>query len=94
LLDNAHRLRRALVDAGLPVMNSTTHIVPVLIADTARANAISKRLLDEFGIMAVAVNYPTVPRGTERLRLVVTARHDAEMIGRLVAALQICLSEA
>lgn len=94
LLDNARRLREQLLEAGIDVMSSTTHIVPVLIGSSARCNAVSKRLLEEFGIMAVAVNYPTVKKGTERLRLVVTARHDASMISRLVDALKRCLRQA
>ncbi|MBQ4862197.1 5-aminolevulinate synthase [Pseudoalteromonas sp. MMG013] len=94
LLSNAAFLTQRLNEENLRVMPSDTHIVPVIVGNSKLCNAISKRLLSEFGIYAVAVNFPTVPWGTERLRLVATARHTKEMIEELVAALKICFAEA
>ena len=54
-------LKTRLRDAGLPVIPTASHIVPVAIGDAARATAISRRLLDEFAIYATPINYPTVP---------------------------------
>ena len=80
-------LKTRLRDAGLPVIPTASHIVPVAIGDAARATAISRRLLDEFAIYATPINYPTVPRGTERLRLTPGPFHTDAMMDALVAAL-------
>ena len=80
-------LRRRLLEAGLPVMRSEIHIVPVLIGDPKRRKAVSDELLLRFGIYVQPINYPTVPRGTERLRLTPTPLHSDEQIDRLVTAL-------
>ena len=64
----AERLKSALRAAGLPVMPSTTHIVPVLVGDAGRAGDLSAELLERFSVYVPAINYPTVPVGTERLR--------------------------
>ncbi|WDE09281.1 5-aminolevulinate synthase [Thalassomonas viridans] len=93
VLKNAALLRQELLKAGLPMMPSQTHIVPVLVGDSQKNNELSKRLLDEYNILAVAVNFPTVAMGTERLRLVVTAKHTEPMIHRLVSALKACMQE-
>ena len=87
--DRARKLKYRLIKAGLPVMDSTTHIVPVLVGDAARAKLISDRLLDEFNIYVQAINYPTVPIGTERLRFAPTPLHDDGMIEDLIEALQV-----
>jgi 5-aminolevulinate synthase len=87
--DRARRLKYQLTKAGLPVMDSTTHIVPVLVGDAKRAKMMSDRLLDEFNIYVQAINYPTVPIGTERLRFAPTPLHDDGMIEDLIQALQV-----
>jgi len=85
--ERAATVRQRLLDAGLPVMPSESHIVPVLIGDPRRCKAVSDELLLRFGIYVQPINYPTVPRGTERLRLTPTPLHSDEQIEQLVTAL-------
>ncbi len=83
----AASLKTLLADAGLPVMPSTTHIVPLLVGDPVRAKKISDILLLEYGIYVQPINYPTVPRGTERLRFTPGPAHDEAMLVALRDAL-------
>lgn len=87
LFERVGALKGRLAEAGLPVIPTPSHIVPVAIGDAARATAVSLRLLDEFGIYATPINYPTVPRGAERLRLTPGPFHTDAMMSRLVDAL-------
>jgi 5-aminolevulinate synthase len=81
------RVKSVLKRAGLPVMPSDTHIVPVLIGDAEKCKAASDLLLHEHGIYIQPINYPTVPRGMERLRITPTPFHDDQLIDRLAQAL-------
>jgi 5-aminolevulinate synthase len=80
-------LKQSLADAGLPVMNSTTHIVPLMVGDPVKAKRISDILLAEYGVYVQPINYPTVPRGTERLRFTPGLAHTQEMMDELTKAL-------
>jgi len=86
--DRARKLKYRLQKAGLPVMDSTTHIVPVLVGNAKRAKAMSDMLLTEHNIYVQAINYPTVDVGTERLRFAPTPLHDDGMIEDLINALK------
>ena len=82
------RLTKAiLADAGLPVMETTTHIVPLIVGDARAVKAASDLLLSKHNIYIQPINYPTVPKGTERLRITPTPLHTDEMIFELRHAL-------
>ncbi|MGI9377145.1 MAG: 5-aminolevulinate synthase [Tsuneonella suprasediminis] len=83
----AQRLKDLMRESGLPVMDSTTHIVPLMVGDPVKAKRISDILLAEYGVYVQPINFPTVPRGTERLRFTPGPAHSEEMMRELVAAL-------
>jgi len=83
----AQTLKDLFADAGLPVMDSSTHIVPLLVGDPVKAKKISDILLAEYGVYVQPINYPTVPRGTERLRFTPGPAHSEAMMVALTEAL-------
>ncbi len=91
--ERARTLKSRLKRAGLPVMDNPSHIVPILVGDPVLTKRITDALLERFAIYVQPINYPTVPRGTERLRLTPTPQHSDADIDRLVAALSTLWSE-
>ena len=85
--ERAATLKLMLGAAGLPVMPSTSHIIPLLVGDPISCKEVSDILLAEHAIYVQPINYPTVPRGTERLRLTPTPFHDDEKMRALIAGL-------
>ncbi|MCO5793650.1 MAG: 5-aminolevulinate synthase [Blastomonas sp.] len=83
----AAMLKQLFTEAGLPVMDTTTHIVPLMVGDPVKAKRISDMLLAEYGVYVQPINFPTVPRGTERLRFTPGPSHDEAMMRDLTSAL-------
>ncbi len=84
---HAKTLKRRLKALGLPIIDHGSHIVPVIVGDPVHTKKISDMLLEDFGIYCQPINFPTVPRGTERLRFTPSPVHDPKMIDHLVSAM-------
>jgi 5-aminolevulinate synthase len=81
------KTKAALAQAGIPVLANPSHIVPAMIGDAELCKVASDRLLERHGVYIQPINYPTVARGTERLRITPTPFHDDALIAELVAAM-------
>lgn len=86
--ERAQTLKAMFKAAGLPVMENDSHIVPVMVGDPNHTKLISDMLLAEHGVYVQPINYPTVPRGTERLRFTPTPFHTDDMMRKLVGAME------
>ena len=84
---NARILKMRLKGLGLPIIDHGSHIVPVHVGNPVHCKMLSDMLLDQFGIYVQPINFPTVPRGTERLRFTPSPVHDARQIDHLVKAM-------
>ncbi len=91
--ERANALKIRFRDAGYPFIDGDTHIVPLMVGDPVKCQAISDRLIEGFGIYAQPINYPTVPRGTERLRFTPSPFHSEAMMDSLMEALDIVWAE-
>ncbi|MEE8579942.1 MAG: 5-aminolevulinate synthase [Hyphomicrobium sp.] len=87
LEERAETLKKRLTAAGLPVVNGVSHIVPVTVGDPVHCKAVTDALLDRYAIYVQPINYPTVPRGTERIRLTPSPVHTDQQMDHLVTAL-------
>jgi 5-aminolevulinate synthase len=85
--ERARTLKSKLIDAGLPVLTNPSHIVPVMVGDPVVCKTLTDALLERFGIYVQPINYPTVPRGTERIRLTPSPLHSDSDMNVLVDAL-------
>ncbi|WP_296205546.1 aminotransferase class I/II-fold pyridoxal phosphate-dependent enzyme, partial [uncultured Hyphomicrobium sp.] len=86
--ERVRALKSRLTSAGLPVFQNQSHIVPVLIGDPVHCKEVTDRLLDAHGIYVQPINYPTVPRGTERIRLTPGPHHTDAQMDTLTEALR------
>ncbi len=91
--ERANTLKARLRAGGYDFIDGETHIVPLMVGDPVKCQAISDRLIEDFGIYAQPINFPTVPRGTERLRFTPSPFHDDTMMDDLMSALEIVWEE-
>jgi len=89
---NSAYLKRRLAEEGLPVMDTPSHIVPLLVGDSKLCRQMSDLLLDRYSLYAQPINYPTVAKGTERFRLTPTPLHSVEDMEYLIGSLLECWS--
>lgn len=93
LFDNVHKLKSQLKRERIPFYDYDSHIVPIIIGEAALCKQLTDRLLHDFRIYVQPINYPTVPKGTERIRITPTPLHDDDMIKQFVRALSLLWRE-
>jgi 5-aminolevulinate synthase len=86
--ERVRTLKGLMADAGLPVMDNPSHIVPVMVGDPVHCKAVTDTLLTHYGVYVQPINYPTVPRGTERMRFTPSPVHTDEQMAYLIDALK------
>ncbi len=84
---NVSLLKSKLTEINLPVIKNESHIIPILVGDPILTKKVTDQLLDEFNIYVQPINYPTVPKGTERLRITASPYHNIDDIDHLVSSL-------
>lgn len=89
--ENVAKLKASILKAGIDIVENKSHIISVRIGDARKAQEVSRRLLSEFDIYVQHINYPTVAKGDERLRVIATPLHTEEMMEKLVGALKVVL---
>jgi 5-aminolevulinate synthase len=90
---NVCYLKDKLHKSIIPFHDSGSHIIPIIVGDAARCNQLSYQLLTEYDIYVQPINFPTVPRGSERLRVTLTPHHSFELIDTFVDALSHILAQ-
>jgi 5-aminolevulinate synthase len=90
---NTAKVKLALTNAGIKFIKNDSHIIAVIIGDPELSEKISKKLLNEYNIYVQHINFPTVPRGAERLRITPTSGHNDKMIKHLIDSLKTIFNE-
>lgn len=93
LMANARYLKQELRAAGIEFIDADSHLVPVMVPGSERVRRVSRRLFDEFGIYVQPINFPSVPRGTERFRVTAPPYRTKEQLDQFVGALKKCLAQ-
>jgi 5-aminolevulinate synthase len=93
LLDTVRELKHGLKELGIPLVSDDSHILPILVGNPHRSKEISRKLIEEFGIYVQPINAPTVPEGTERLRVTPTAAHTRQDVEVFLSAIRTVWSD-